>query len=419
MRTDGKLDARVLFVGGSREALPAIRRARELGLRVVVSDYSPDAPGFALADERILASTYDIDETVEGARRAHERSGRLDGVLCAACDVPLTVASVAEALGLPGISVATARLAVDKLAMKDRLAAAGVPVPWYAPVGSFEALARHVSETDAVLVLKPVDSRGARGVQRLLPTVDLAVAHREALRHSPTGRVMVERYVEGPQVSTESLMLDDALHTPGFSDRNYEYLDRFAPFIIENGGDLPSYLPAATQAAVRDLVDAAARALGVGRGVVKGDIVVPMGPSGALEPPRVIEIAARLSGGFFCTHEIPLNTGVDFVGCAIRHTVGAPVAPAELVPRYQRPVCQRYVFPRPGRVVAVRGHEVLCREGIAFGEIRVAPGDDVAVQDHHPARPGVVIATGATRDEARERAEAAVRDIVIETAPAA
>jgi biotin carboxylase len=412
----GRVLGRVLFVGGSREAAPAIRRARELGLHVAVSDGSPDAPGFALADERLFASTYDVAETVAAARRSRERSGRLDGVLCAACDVPVTVAAVAEELGLPGISVATARLAVDKLAMKDRLAAAGVPVPWYAPVGSLEELRRRVAEAPGLLVLKPVDSRGARGVQRLLPWVDLAAAYAEAVRHSPTRRVMIERYLEGPQVSTESLVVGGVAHTPGFSDRNYEYLDRFAPFLIENGGDLPSFLPADTQRAVRDVVQAAAAALGVDGWIVKGDIVVP--DVAGRPVPHVIELAARLSGGFFCTHEIPLNTGVDFVGAAIRLAVGDRVDPAELVPRFQRPVCQRYVFPAPGRVVAVRGHEVLQRDGIAFGEIRVAPGDRVAVQDHHPARPGVVIAVGETRDQARERAEAAIRDIAIETDPA-
>ena len=31
-------------------------------------------------------------------------------------------------------------------------------------------------------------------------------------------------------------------HTPGFSDRNYEFLETYAPHIIENGGELPSHL---------------------------------------------------------------------------------------------------------------------------------------------------------------------------------
>ena len=63
---------------------------------------------------------------------------------------------------------------------------------------------------------------------------------------------MVEQYLDGPQVSTESIVIDGRCFTPGFSDRNYEYLERYAPFFIENGGDLPSHLPEETQAKVRD-----------------------------------------------------------------------------------------------------------------------------------------------------------------------
>ena len=86
-----------------------------------------------------------------------------------------------------------------------------------------------------------------------------------AQSHSPTQRVMVEQYLDGPQVSTESMVIGGRCFTPGFSDRNYEYLERYAPFFIENGGDLPSHLPEETQAKVRDLVARAASAMGVTR----------------------------------------------------------------------------------------------------------------------------------------------------------
>jgi len=69
--------------------------------------------------------------------------------------------------------------------------------------------------------------------------------------------------------------------------------------------------------------DDPARAFIVGA-TVKGDIVVHKGE------PYVIELAARLSGGFFCTREIPLNTGVDFIGCAIRVALGERIAAEEL-----------------------------------------------------------------------------------------
>ena len=41
--------------------------------------------------------------------------------------------------------------------------------------------------------------------------------------------------------------------------------------------------------------------------------------------PYIIEIAARLSGGYFCSHEIPLNTGVDFVRQSINIALGREI----------------------------------------------------------------------------------------------
>jgi biotin carboxylase len=297
--------------------------------------------------------------------------------------------------------------------MKRKFASDGVPVPWFSPVESSDHLRQIVAARGYTLVLKPVDSRGARGVLRLMANVDLDWAFRLSHSHSPTGRVMVEQFMPGPQVSTESIVLDGVAYTPGFSDRNYEYLERYAPHIIENGGELPSHLPKEIQHAIHSLVQQAALSMGIANGVVKGDIVVSGGK------PFVIELAARLSGGYFCTHEIPLNTGVDFVGQAIRLALGEKPAPADLAPRFQRCVVQRYLFPEPGRVASIAGvEEVSRRPEIAFCEVRIAAGDVVGPINSHPARAGVVIAIGNTREEALTNAVDAINTIKIETVKA-
>ena len=404
----------LLIVSGGGEAIAGIRRARALGLHVVVSDGSPAAPGFAEADDHIVASTYDIDGTIEAARRYHLGVRPLDGVICIAADIPLTVASVAEALGLPGIPVAAARLSQDKLAMKDRFTADGVAVPWYAAVSTAAELAAVQRERGETLVVKPVDSRGARGVTVLRCEDDAAWAWEWAQRFSPSGRVMVERFLDGPQLSTESLVLGGVAYTPGFADRNYARLAQFAPHVIEDGGDLPTALDAATRGQVERLIQAAARSMGIDDGVVKGDVVVHEGRA------TIIEVAARLSGGYFCTHEIPRSTGVDLVGAAIRVALGEVVDPAELAVPAERPVCQRWLFPPPGRVVSVDGVEAAgAMPGVFHLEVRVRPGDVVGPVDSHPARAGVVMTEGGTREEAQARASAALARVRIVTELAA
>ena len=215
---------------------------------------TPQAPGFAYADSCIIADVYGADETAAAAARYSRKIRKIDGVICVAADAPVTAATVADRLGLPGISIDAAQTACDKLAMKERFAASGVPVPWFQEIATPQELQRIAIERGRDLVIKPVDSRGSRGVQRVAQVEDLAKAFFFARSHSPSERVMVEQYLSGPQVSTESVVVDGRCFTPGFSDRNYEYLERYAPFFIENGGDLPSHLPPAIQAKVKQVV---------------------------------------------------------------------------------------------------------------------------------------------------------------------
>jgi biotin carboxylase len=398
----------LLIISGGIEAVPGIQLAKEMGLFVVVSDADADAPGFRYADEKIIASTYDVDDTVNKAYLFHKNKRSINGVMCIASDVPLTVAKVASALGLPGIPIESAELAMNKLAMKDRFSDDGVPVPQYSKINNLPHLHKIVDSWGYPLVLKPTDSRGARGVLRLTHEVDIEWAWEHSKSNSPTGHVMVERYIAGPQVSTESVMIDGKCYTPGFSDRNYELMDKYAPFIIENGGDLPSSLPDNIQIKVRELVQRAAISMGIRDGIVKGDIVVEN------NEPLVIELAARLSGGYFCTHEIPMNSGVDIVGNAIRIALGEPVDPRELKAKYNRNICQRYLFPEPGIIKKITGLDRLDKNNqIKYFDFRLKPGEEILPPVAHPSRPGMVITTGKSRAEAQEIASLALGQIEI------
>jgi biotin carboxylase len=400
----------LLIISGGIEAVDAARRAKELGYYVVVSDRDPEAPGFAFADSCLIADVYGATETAAAAERFHRKIRKIDGVICVAADAPLTAATVAQRLHLPGISIPTAETACDKLAMKRCFQARGVAVPWFAEVNTPQDLQRFAIERGPDLVIKPIDSRGSRGVQRIARVSDLTKAFLLARSHSPSERVMVEQYLEGPQVSTESIVTSGRCFTPGFSDRNYEFLERYAPFFIENGGDLPSHLPAAVQDKVKDLVARAAAAIGVTDGTVKGDIVIHN------SEPYVIELAARLSGGFFCTREIPLSTGVDFIGGAIKVALGESVSESELMPTQSKFVVQRYAFPKPGRVTAVGGVDTARGiSGIADIVVTAKQGDVIPPAGDKRPSAAMVLATGDSRELALKAANDALACLKIET----
>ncbi len=398
----------LMLIGAGIEQVPGIKLAKEMGLTVVATDMNREAPGFEFADDHIVASTYDVEKTVALASK-YNKKNRIDGVMTVGADIPLTVAAVAHELGLPGISLETARLAADKLAMKERFQRDGISIPWFKAITTLQELKEAVKDRGYPLVIKPIDSRGARGVLRLTESIDLVWAYETARAYSPSGRVMVEEFLTGPQVSTESIVYDGEVFTPGFSDRNYEFLERFSPYIIENGGGLPSFLPSEQQEEVCRLVAKAAKSMGIKRGVAKGDIVVTE------DSPKVIEIAARLSGGWFCTDEIPLSTGVNIVKTMMQISLGEEPDLDDLLPKYHRGVALRYLFPPPGRVKSISGIDIVERiDWVKKMGIFIKPGDVIEPVTDHTKRAGFVITIGETREMTVRRAEEAIQMIKID-----
>ena len=400
----------LVVLGASSDQLFLIRTARRMGLSVLAVDRNPDSPGFLETEDTAVISTRDVPALIAYLERRRAEGLDLAGVLTMGSDIPDVVAALAAHFGLPGPSIETARLATDKLAMKQRFVERGVPCPWFAEVRSLAELRSLIGTRGPRLVLKPVDRSGSRGVFLLDGTSDLAELHARARDFSYTGRVMVEEYLAGPQISTETVLYDDSAVTPGFADRNYELLERFRPRVMENGGWIPSRCTPEQRAEVEALVTAAAWALGLRRGIAKGDVVLT--PDG----PRVIEIAARLSGGDFCESLVPLGTGVNYVRSAIEIAIGAEPDFSALVPTAERAVANRYFFPEPGVLVAVHGVErVRAQPWVKKLELWYRPGDVVPPSLSHAHRFGVFVIVARDREELERRVRWVYDTVRIET----
>jgi biotin carboxylase len=403
-------DNTILFVGGGLETVPGVKIAKRMGLRVVVSDINLHAPCRDYADFFLHADTYNITETINAVRTFCEANGAINGVMCLGSDIPLTVASIAAKFGLPGIPVVSAKIVSDKILMKNCFKENRLKIPWYTEIKSLKELKNIILEYGYPLVIKPVDSRGARGVLLLEDKIDLDWAFKTSLSYSPSSRIMVEEFLDGPQVSTESLVIDGVVSTIGFSDRNYERLKEYSPHIIEDGGDLPSFLSLDEQNKIKSAVELTANALGIRNGIIKGDMVLSNNEA------YIIEVATRLSGGYFCSHEIPLNTGVDFVKNAIKIAMGLKLNKNSYKIKKNIPVSQRYFFPNPGKVKQIIIPDWIASEtNVKLFELRVSVGDIIPKAVHHPARAGLVITTGVSRKKAIALAKKVVNEVTIIT----
>ena len=401
-----------MIVGGGTEQIPAYEAAKKRGLVVVGTDIDSKAPAFRLADHKLIASTRDADATVSAALEFH-KGHPIHGVMTIANDVPYTVASVAHALGLHSIGLDAAKCATDKLLMKQLFQTNNVACPWFTGIEDARQLQEIVSQGKGeTFVLKPVDGRGARGVLLIDGNVDLSWAYSESKRWGESGRLMLEKFIPGMQLSTESFLLNGKCYTPAMAERNYARLPQFRPNIIEDGGTIPPLLDAELATRIDDLILRGAAAMGITEGLIKGDLVID--PQGN---PLIIELAPRLSGGWLATHQIPAASGVSLVDAVISYSLREKITPSQLTPKYHRATAIRYWFPPPGLIKKIRGEDSLRKTPglLAYGFFR-REGDMQPPIRMHPDRFGYVIVTGGDRDEALARVNQALGQVQVEVA---
>ncbi len=378
----------LLIIGGGVFQVPAIKTAKSMGLKVVVTDYNREAEGMLLADYPIEVSTRNINLTVNIAKQFH-RSCPLDGVMTVGTDASQTVAAVADALNLPGIPFEVAERATDKIKMRQVLKEKGVPVPDFRPIWTLEECQQATQDMPLPLVIKPCDNMGARGVRKIERLDDLISAFREAKEASISGKLILEEFMEGPELSLDALVFEGSIHITGVADRIIER----APYFVEIGHTLPSALPEKQQSRAVAVFKQAIFALGIDIGAAKGDIkITPEGP-------KIVEIAARLSGGWMSAYTYPLSTGVNLYKAAIQIALGE--TPTDLKPKTSLVSAERSLLPPPGKILSIQGVEEARKiKGVKEIILMKEAGDMAEEPRSNLGKVGYVITVGKTREEA-------------------
>ena len=150
--------------------------------------------------------------------------------------------------------------------------------------------------------------------------------------------------------------------------------------------------------------------MGVQDGIVKGDLVI--GEDGT---PQIIELALRLSGGWFASDQIIVATGVDLVKAVMKQALGETVTADELIPVKNRAVAIRYWFPRAGKIKKIIGEEkIKSLPGILKYDFFRQCNDVQPTIRMHPDRFGYVLVEGADREEAITSVENAISCLTVE-----
>lgn len=390
---------RLLIIGASILQLPAIKKAKSLGHYVAVADYDSDAIGITYADEYYNASTIDADAITEVARQF-----RPDGIMTLATDMPMrSIAQATSRLGLPGISMDTAVKATDKGVMIDAFKKYGVASPWYYIVPNWKTLQEISAQITFPCIVKPTDNSGSRGVILVKSLDGLDEAFRYSSTHSRGGKVIIEEFLQGQEVSVEVMVVNRHVHILAITDK----LTTGAPFFVEMGHSQQSMLPADALVKIRDTAKQAVQAVGINNGPAHVEVMLTE------QGPKMIELGARMGGDCITTHLVPLSTGIDMIKATIDVSLG--VVP-DLVPKFDKGSAIRYINANPGAVVSIegvaKGSSIL---GVEEVILQKRVGDEVNEIHSSLDRVGFVIAQGNDAKDAVSKCEEALSNINIKT----
>src|SRR6266702_1265845 len=318
-------------------------------------------------------------------------------------------ALVAESLNLPSNSVQTARLCRDKYLMRQAWQTALVP-------SACSYLVRSLSEAEEVaekigypVVVKPRGLAASVGVIRADTARDLPggytianVQPHPAFRAAGDG-LLVEEYLDGPEISVESAVVHGQINVIAIVHKQVG----LAPCFEELGHIVAPNEPLPEESAIRAVVVAAHKALGIHMGVTHAELRLTK------QGPRMIELGMR-SAGDLIPYLVRLATGVDLNEASARIAVNdMPV----LEPLRLTAAAIRFLYPSyDARVlklaVKAEAFEQPWLDKVAFES---QPGSELYLPPRgFLSRLGFVIVTGSSISECQSRIDKALSFMVID-----
>lgn len=300
----------------------------KLGLQLSVATddavlFSALTPGAGLEVDFL-----DLDDSVARIERfAMEHP--IDVVLATDDSVVLLAAKAAERLGLATNPTRSVEYTVDKEQLRIKLAEAGLPYPWFRVMDARDDPALIAPELAYPAVIKPAGLAMSRGVMRVDSPAEFEAAVlrlREILDAIPTElrrachqRVIIEGYIDGPEVAVEAYCDDGVVKPLAIFDKPDPLV---GPTFAETFYTTPSRHPEHVQKAILARVQQAVDALGLRQGPIHAELRLPA------EGPMLLEIAARTIGGL-CGRTLRFGSGHSLEELVLMQAAGYDVSGME------------------------------------------------------------------------------------------
>lgn len=413
---NAKTERRLLVANRGEIALRVMRTARRLGFVTIAihSDVDADAPHVHAADMAVMIGPAEASQSylsIERVLDAAKRTGATHihpGYGFLSENAEFARACVNAGLIFVGPSAEAITLMGDKGRARAAMIAAGVPcVPGYE--GDDQSESRLITEAERIgypVMIKASSGGGGRGLRIARDASEFAalvpLVRSEASRSFGQGTLVLERALEGVRHVEVQVFGDTHGNVIALGERDCSTQRRHQKVIEE----APS--PAVNDGLRVRMGDAAVRAAKSANYVGAGTVEMLLDRNGAF---YFLEMNTRLQVEHPVTEEV---TGLDLVEWQLRVADGAPL------PLTQEQVALRghaiearlyaedpvALMPQTGAVESC--HVPACNNGVRVDH---ALREGLSITANYDPMLGKVIAHGATREEARHKLIAALREL--------
>ena len=322
---------KILILGVAAVQYDAIKLLKSLGHEVHAIARSRDGKGADVANFFESIDFSDLEKVKEYIKE-HD----IDLVYSVGSDFAIPVScKVSEELAMPKfVSEETARTCNNKGLLRKAL---GRGFEGNVPFQVLSSIDEEL-EVDYPFILKPSDSQGQRGIVLVNNYEDFVANFSNTLSYSRSATVIIEKYIDGPEISVNGYMVDGKLVFCLSSDR--ETWEQYIGLIRRHVIPAKSISKLAEEK-VKKIMERAAQKLGINNGPVYAQVKVEG------DNPYIIEITPRLDGCHMWKL-IKYSTGIDLLQTTFEHLLGIESEFTQFKTEYEvKPYNLRFVCQEP------------------------------------------------------------------------
>ncbi len=299
---------KLAILGASYLQKPLIEKAKEMGIETHCFAWDNDLavcknisdffyPISVLEKEQLLVKCKEIG---------------IDGITTIATDICVpTIAFIAKNLNLISNTYKSSIIATNKAKMRLAFEDANVNSPKSICLENTKLI--NELNLSFPLIVKPTDRSGSRGVSKVYNEIELKNAIDRGLEESLENKVVIEEFIEGVEVSVESISWQGNHHILVITDK----VTTGEPYFVELAHHQPSALSNEIQEKIKSETLKALNALEVKFGASHSEFKITN--EGKV---YAIEVGARMGGDFIGSDLVYLSTGYDFVKGVIDVSLG-------------------------------------------------------------------------------------------------